>query len=78
MAVCGLPDPKWGEIVGAFIRDADPTDAATDAELTAYLREHLAAFKTPAAWYRVDEFPLTASGKVQKFAIVEAWEKGLY
>ena len=78
VAVCGLPDPKWGEIVGAFIRHADPTDAATDAELTAYLREHLAAFKTPAAWYRVDEFPLTASGKVQKFAIVEAWEKGLY
>ena len=57
---------------------ADPTDPATDAELAAYVGEHLARYKTPASWYRVDEFPLTASGKVQKFAIVDAWEKGLY
>ncbi len=78
VAVCGLPDEKWGEQVGAFIRDADPEDPATDAELHTYLREHLSPQKTPRSWYRVDEFPLTGSGKVQKFAIVEAWEKGLY
>lgn len=78
VAVCGLPDEKWGEKVGAFIRDADPEDPATDAELQTYLREHLSPQKTPRSWYRVDEFPLTGSGKVQKFAIVEAWEKGFY
>ena len=78
VAVCGLPDDKWGETVAAFIRDAEPDDPASDAELTDYLREHLARYKTPTSWYRVDEFPLTASGKIQKFAIVEAWEKGLY
>jgi fatty-acyl-CoA synthase len=77
-AVCGLPDDKWGEIVGAFIRDADPDDTATDAELHSYLRERLSPQKTPATWYHVDEFPLTASGKIQKFAIVEAWKKGLH
>ena len=44
----------------------------------AYLREHLSPQKTPSQWFLVDEFPLTGSGKVQKFAIREAWEKGLY
>ncbi|MGI9612754.1 MAG: AMP-binding protein, partial [Acidimicrobiales bacterium] len=78
VAVCGLPDEKWGETVGAFIRDEDPDDPATDAELHTYLREHLAPQKTPTSWYHVDEFPLTGSGKIQKFAIVENWEKGLY
>ncbi len=78
VAVCGLPDEKWGEIVAAFIRDADPADPASDAELHAFLREHLAPHKTPRTWYHVDAFPLTPSGKVQKFNIVEAWQKGLY
>ena len=78
VAVCGLPDEKWGETVGAFIRDADPSDPASDGELHEYLRDHLAPHKTPKTWYRVQDFPLTASGKIQKFAIVEAWEKGLY
>lgn len=78
VAVVGLPDPKWGEIVAAFIRDANPDNPASDDELKRYLREHLAPTKTPSKWYRVTEFPLTGSGKVQKFAIREAWEAGAY
>lgn len=78
VAVVGLPDEKWGETVGAFVRDADPDDPATDAELHQYCRESLAPHKTPKSWVRVTDFPLTGSGKVQKFAIVENWEKGLY
>ena len=77
-AVCGLPDEKWGETVGAFIRDVDPDDPATDIELHDYLREHLAPHKTPKSWYHIAEFPLTPSGKIQKFAIIEQWEKGLF
>ncbi len=77
-AVVGLPDEKWGETVGAFVRDADPDNPATDAELHQYCRDNLAPHKTPKSWYRVADFPLTGSGKVQKFAIVENWEKGLY
>ncbi len=78
VAVCGLPDERWGEVVGAFIRDADPASPASDVELHDYMRENLAPHKTPKAWFHVEEFPLTPSGKVQKFAIVENWEKGLY
>ena len=73
VAVCGLPDERWGEIVAAFIRDADPADPAGDAELRAYLREHLAPHKTPTVWVHLDEFPLTPSGKIQKFALREGY-----
>jgi fatty-acyl-CoA synthase len=76
VAVVGLPDPKWGEIVAAFVRDADPTDAATDGELHTYCRERLSPQKTPKLWFHVDAFPLTPSGKVQKFVLRERWEKG--
>ena len=76
VAVVGLPDEKLGEIVAAFIRDAEPDAPVEDEELHAYLREHLAPTKTPKLWYHVDEFPLTGSGKIQKFAIREKWERG--
>ena len=78
IAVVGLPDEKWGEIVAAFVRDTDPADPASDAELRAFVRQHLSPQKTPSLWCHVAEFPLTPSGKVQKFLIRENWEKGRY
>jgi fatty-acyl-CoA synthase len=33
------------------------------------MREHLAPHKTPRRWYAVNEFPLTGSGKIQKFKL---------
>ena len=78
VAVVGLPDERWGEIVGAFVRDADPANPAADAELHTYCREHLSPQKTPKVWYRVDDFPLTPSGKIQKFVLVDEWRKGLW
>jgi fatty-acyl-CoA synthase len=78
VAIVGLPDAKWGEVIAAFLRDADPSNPATDLELHDYLRSHLAPQKTPRLWYRVDEFPLTPSGKVQKFVLRERWENGAF
>ena len=78
VAIVGLPDAKWGEVIAAFLRDADPTDPATDLELHDYLRSHLAPQKTPRLWYHLDEFPLTPSGKVQKFVLRERWENGAF
>jgi fatty-acyl-CoA synthase len=69
-AVVGIPDPHWGEVVAAFIRPA-PGESPSEEDLRAHCREHLAPYKTPARWQFVDSFPLTASGKIQKFKLRE-------
>jgi acyl-CoA synthetase (AMP-forming)/AMP-acid ligase II len=68
VAVVGVPDERWGEQVAAFLRPAGDS-APADAELDAFCRERLAAYKVPRLWLTVDAFPMTASGKVQKFAL---------
>jgi fatty-acyl-CoA synthase len=70
VAVVGVPDATWGEAVAAFVRPA-PGETPDEAELFAYCRENLAAFKTPRHWEFVDSFPVTASGKIQKFVLRE-------
>ncbi len=78
VAVVGLPDENWGEVVGAFVRPVEPAAPPTLADLVAHVRAHLSPQKSPTKWYAVETFPLTGSGKVQKYAIREAWEKGVY
>jgi fatty-acyl-CoA synthase len=68
VAVVGLPDPKWGEQVAAFVRPA-PCQQPTTEELFAFCRQHLSPHKTPRYWEFVESFPLTPSGKVQKFVL---------
>jgi acyl-CoA synthetase (AMP-forming)/AMP-acid ligase II len=70
VAVVGVPDAAWGEQVAAFIRPA-PGQRPDPSELFAYCREHLAPHKTPRYWTVVEQFPLTPSGKVQKFMLRE-------
>ncbi|QIG54766.1 acyl--CoA ligase [Altererythrobacter sp. BO-6] len=76
VAVAGVPDEKWGEIVAAFVRLADVVEKPDDAELRAFIRERLSPQKTPAHWVWVSEFPLTGSGKIKKFAMAEAFANG--
>jgi fatty-acyl-CoA synthase len=78
VAVVGLPDDTWGEVVAAFIRLADPADPPATIELRDHTRVHLSPQKTPTIWFAVDEFPLTGSGKIQKNVIRDHWQKGLY
>ena len=70
VAVVGVPDRTWGEQVAAFIRPAAGQSPNAD-ELFAFCREHLAPHKTPRFWEFVDSFPLTPSGKIQKFVLRE-------
>jgi acyl-CoA synthetase (AMP-forming)/AMP-acid ligase II len=70
VAVVGVPDDKWGEQVAAFIRPAAGRVPDPDV-LFAYCRERLAPHKAPRHWTVVDAFPLTPSGKVQKFVLRE-------
>jgi fatty-acyl-CoA synthase len=68
VAVVGIPDTRWGESVAAFIRSA-PGHSVTAMELAAFCNDRIAPFKVPQHWEFVDSFPLTASGKIQKFAL---------
>ena len=70
-AVIGVPDQKWGEVVAAYVRLVPGQPAPAPEELRAYCRDRLAPYKTPLHWVFVDEFPMTASGKIQKFKLKE-------
>ncbi|MBV8181694.1 MAG: hypothetical protein JO045_23400, partial [Mycobacterium sp.] len=67
-AVVGLPDPEWGEVVAAFVR-LRPGCTPEVAALEGYCRDHVVSFKVPRYWEFVSEFPLTASGKIQKYVL---------
>ena len=69
VAVVGIPDDKWGEVIAAFIRFHD--QPATADALKTFCRERMSAQKTPTLWRRVEAFPLTGSGKIQKFKLRE-------
>jgi fatty-acyl-CoA synthase len=73
--VVGLPDDRYGEEIAAFIRPA-PGETVDKSDLFAYMREHLAPHKTPRHWFSMDEFPLTGSGKIQKFKLRELATNG--
>lgn len=71
VAVLGLPDATWGEIVAAVIVADKPDRVPAAAELRDHCRARLAPQKAPARWFRADELPLTGSGKIQKFRLRE-------
>ena len=75
VAVVGLPDEKWGEIIAAFMLSETPLELHG---LKAYCRKHLSPQKIPTTWVQVPEFPLTGSGKVQKYAIRDKFLAGSY
>ena len=70
VAVIGLPDEKWGEIVCAVIEAADGA-AVDEAAIIAFCTERLAGYKKPSSVRVVDELPRTAVGKLQKFLLRE-------
>jgi fatty-acyl-CoA synthase len=74
--VYGITSEWFGEEVAASVRPAGGR-SATAAELAAYCGARLARFKVPAQWRFVSEFPMTASGKIQKFKLREAHEREL-
>ena len=75
IVVVGIPDEKWGEQVAAFVRPATER-TPKPAELNAFARERLAGFKVPRIWIFVEAFPLTGSGKVQKFVLRDRYLSG--
>jgi len=68
VAVVGAPDDRLGEVAEAYVvrRSGDAVDQEV---LIAWCREHMANYKVPREVHFVDELPLTASGKVQRFRL---------
>jgi fatty-acyl-CoA synthase len=66
--VVGIPDEKFGEEVAAFVITAPGTEMDDD-EIRDFCRARLARFKVPRYVFRVDEFPMTVTGKIQKFVL---------
>jgi fatty-acyl-CoA synthase len=70
VAVVGVPDVKYGEAVCACIRLRDGM-TASEQEIQEFCRVQIARYKVPRYVRFVDGFPLTISGKVQKYLIRE-------
>lgn len=76
IAVVGLQDEKWGEIVAAVILPEKPDAPPSIDALYAYSRKVLSPQKTPERWFFVRQYPLTATGKIQKNILVEWIDAG--
>ncbi len=74
--VIGVPSEKYGEEVMAWVK-CKPGAKLTSEELTAYCTGKISTFKIPRHWKFVDEFPMTVTGKVQKFRMREVSEQEL-
>ena len=76
--VIGVPDARLSEVVCAWIR-LKPGQEATEEEIRDYCRGRIAYFKVPALIRFVDSFPITVTGKIQKFRMreMEIQERGL-
>ncbi|WEZ86377.1 fatty acid CoA ligase family protein [Pseudomonas sp. NyZ480] len=68
--VIGVPCKKYGEEIVAWVR-LHPGHMATEDELREWARARIAHFKVPRYFRLVDEFPMTVTGKVQKFRMRE-------
>jgi len=70
--VVGVPDKKYGEQLLAVVIP-EPGEKITGDELVEYCTNRIARHKIPRYWEFTDEVPMTASGKVQKYKIVEQY-----
>ena len=68
--VVGIPCDYYGEDIVAFLR-LKREQSAKALEMKRFCRERIAINKVPVMFFFVDQFPLTASGKVQKFKLKE-------
>jgi acyl-CoA synthetase (AMP-forming)/AMP-acid ligase II len=74
VAVIGIPDEKWGELITALV--VPTSGEVTAEELVAHCRQWLAGYKCPKRIDFVDELPRTATGKLQKFKLREPFWAG--
>ena len=71
VSVFGVPDLRLGEQIAAWIKLRDGASATTD-EIKAFCRDQIAHYKIPFHIRFVDSFPMTVTGKIQKFQMRDA------
>jgi fatty-acyl-CoA synthase len=69
--VVGVPDLRYGEELCACVRLRDDARTTSSGELRALCEGRIAHFKVPRYWLFMSEFPMTVTGKVQKFRLRE-------
>jgi fatty-acyl-CoA synthase len=74
--VIGIPNEKYGEEVCVWIKLRDG-EVLSEEEIRAFCKDQIAHFKVPRFIRLVDDFPMTVTGKVQKFRMREQMEKEL-
>jgi fatty-acyl-CoA synthase len=74
--VIGVPSTRYGEEVVAWIKPK-PNTRVDPEELTRFCRGTIATFKIPRYWKIVDHFPMTVTGKIQKYLMREISSKEL-
>jgi fatty-acyl-CoA synthase len=68
--VIGVPSAKYGEEVMAWVRPA-PGAAVDERDLSTFCRARLASYKLPRYWRFTESFPMTVTGKIQKYRLRE-------
>ena len=69
VAVVGLSDPYWGQIVAAVV-----TGNVTKMDLRRLCKIHLSSYKIPRIWYFTSEMPHTTSGKIARAQVKDMLE----
>lgn len=67
--VYGLPDERLGEEIGVWVKLRPGSEKITDNEIKDWAKERIAPFKIPKHVKFVEAFPVSATGKIQKFKI---------
>ncbi|WP_367106544.1 AMP-binding protein [uncultured Psychrobacter sp.] len=68
--IVGIPDAHYGEVLAAWIV-AKESESLTEDEVRQFCREHIAHYKVPTYYRFVTEYPMTVTGKIQKYKIAE-------
>ena len=74
--VVGVPDDHYGEVLAAWIIPKKD-ETLTEEEVKQFCKDHIAHYKVPKYYRFVEEYPMTITGKIQKFKIVEMMKEEL-
>jgi fatty-acyl-CoA synthase len=74
--VFGIPDPRYGEEICAWVK-IRPGAVLTEDEVKAFCKDQIAHYKVPRHIRFVEEFPMTVTGKMQKYLMRAAMTEEL-